>query len=349
MWVLLEKCGMRNYLILERNNIGSSFSSRPKHTRFISPSFCGNFFNAVDLNAISPDTSPAYTLGTEHPYGEEYAEYLKATAEHFKVSIKENTEVVDVTKHDDHFQVVTNNQVFKSTFVIRAGGEFQQPNDRPFEWSELCIHSSKISTFLEDEYVIIWWYESWLELSAHLLGLGKNVTVIDSWAPWENEVSDSSISVAPSTKDRLTPYIWSDNFVLWSHKLVTKVIRSWEHYEIIFEEGASIISQSQPILATGFMSLPEMMQGHFTCDKEWNILLSTHDESTKIPWLFLIWPCVKHRNAIFCFIYKFRQRLPIVAEYILSELNYDTQGIEEYKKANIYLQDLSCCEDECIC
>lgn len=89
MGILLEKCGVKNYLILERSQIGASFASWPSYTRFISPSFCGNFFNAVDLNAVSPDTSPAFTLETEHPSGEDYAEYLQLTAKHHDLSIHE--------------------------------------------------------------------------------------------------------------------------------------------------------------------------------------------------------------------------------------------------------------------
>lgn len=349
MWILLEKCGVKNYIILERNKIGSSFTSWPAHTRFISPSFCGNFFNAVDLNAVSPDTSPAYTLATEHPSGKQYAEYLQASADFFKVKVQEGIEVEHINKKDDIFHIHTNKESFTSTFVVRAGGEFQQPNDTPFPWSEHCIHSSKTDTFDEDEYVIIGGYESGLELAAHLLSLGKKVAVVDEGTPWEVNVSDSSISVAPSTKDRLSPYIGSDDFGLYNNKRVTEVIKKDDGYEIILEDESYIPSPTKPILATGFKSLPSMMLEHFMYDEDNNIILSEHDESTLTPWLFLTGPRVKHGNAIFCFIYKFRQRLPVVAEYILWKLGLDTQGIEEYKEANVYLKDLSCCEDECVC
>ena len=39
--------------------VGESFLRWPAETRFISPSFTGNFFGAPDLNAITPDSSPA--------------------------------------------------------------------------------------------------------------------------------------------------------------------------------------------------------------------------------------------------------------------------------------------------
>ena len=74
--ILLQKLGI-SYGLLERISIGESFKKWPKETRFISPSFTGNFFKMPDLNAITPDTSPAFDLLTEHPTGEEYAVYLE--------------------------------------------------------------------------------------------------------------------------------------------------------------------------------------------------------------------------------------------------------------------------------
>jgi hypothetical protein len=68
---------------------------------------------------------------------------------------------------------------------------------------------------------------------------------------------------------------------------------------------------------------------------------------------FLVGPQVKHGSALFCFIYKYRQRFAIVAEKIAQELNVPNSKIEEvineYKKNNFYLDDLSCCDDECVC
>ena len=112
---------MQNYTIIERNTIGSSFSAWPKYNRFISPSFCGNFFNAVDLNAISPDTSPAFSLQTQHPSGEEYAAYLQATAEHFQVQVNEGIEAQKIEKIDNVFHVQTNQGLYTSAFLIWAG------------------------------------------------------------------------------------------------------------------------------------------------------------------------------------------------------------------------------------
>ena len=64
-----------------------------KESRLISPSFTGNFFGMPDLNAITPETSPAYNFGTEHPSGEEYAKYLQTIAKHYKLKIQPGIEV----------------------------------------------------------------------------------------------------------------------------------------------------------------------------------------------------------------------------------------------------------------
>ncbi len=60
--IVLQKLGI-DFLILEKDSVGSSFRKWPKETRFISPSFTGKFFKMPDLNAISPETSPAFNLG----------------------------------------------------------------------------------------------------------------------------------------------------------------------------------------------------------------------------------------------------------------------------------------------
>ena len=64
-------------------------------------------------------------------------------------------------------------------------------------------------------------------------------------------------------------------------------------------------------------------------------------------------PQVKHGNALFCFIYKYRQRFAIVAEAIAEREQISAevlaQVIKEYDLQNFYLKDLSCCDNECVC
>lgn len=350
MGIFFEKSGIKNYKILERDKVGASFINWPSYTRFISPSFSGNFFNAVDLNAITPDTSPAFTLKTEHPNGKEYAQYLELLVNHFKLKISEGTTVESVQKEGDVFLVETDKWEYKSHFVIWAGGEFSNPADVAFEGSDLCVHSSVAEDFPDDEYTIIGGYESGMELAAHLLKEGKLASVIDANEPWEENGSDSSISLAPATRDRLKPFIGTPNLRLYSESRVAKVEQQGEEYKITMEDGAELLSPTRPILATGYNPLPSIMEGLFEQGEHDNVILTENDESTITPGLFLVGPSVRHRGAIFCFIYKFRQRFPIVAETIAQELGVDIEEVvEEYKKANMYLKDLACCTDECTC
>ncbi|MCG8373718.1 MAG: NAD(P)-binding domain-containing protein, partial [Balneolales bacterium] len=82
-------------------------------------------------------------------------------------------------------------------------------------------------------------------------------------------------------------------------------------------------------------------------------LLNAFDESTKTKNLFLVGPQVKHDSALFCFIYKYRQRFAIVAESISRRNQIPNflirEVIQEYIDNNFYLKDLSCCDDECVC
>jgi hypothetical protein len=56
---------------------------------------------------------------------------------------------------------------------------------------------------------------------------------------------------------------------------------------------------------------------------------------------------------LFCFVYKYRQRFAIVAEKIAKRIGSPErlieETIEEYKSNNFYLDDLSCCDNECSC
>ena len=101
------------FTVLDRNNVGSSFL-KLKQMKLLTPSFFSNTFKMIDLNAITYDTSPALTLQTEHPSGQEYAAYLKKLADHFKLPIQGNTNVDSVTKNGDVFTIKTNKGEIKN-------------------------------------------------------------------------------------------------------------------------------------------------------------------------------------------------------------------------------------------
>jgi putative flavoprotein involved in K+ transport len=70
---VLRDLAIPDVVVFERSGIGASFRAWPEDTRFITPSFPANAFGQTDLNAISFDSSPGYSLRREHPDGPEYA------------------------------------------------------------------------------------------------------------------------------------------------------------------------------------------------------------------------------------------------------------------------------------
>ncbi|OAH57830.1 hypothetical protein AWH48_02115 [Domibacillus aminovorans] len=90
--VLLKKMGVEEFLIIEKEEVGASFLKWAEETRFITPSFTGHGFGLLDLNAVFPNSSPAYTWGTEHLTGKMYARYLKDISAYFELPVLEKKE-----------------------------------------------------------------------------------------------------------------------------------------------------------------------------------------------------------------------------------------------------------------
>ena len=136
-----------SYILLEKTSVGASFKKWPEETRFISPSFTGNFFKMPDLNAVTPDTSPAFDLLTEHPTGEEYAQYLEQVSKFFQLAIDTGVEVKSIENKSGGFILNTSKGTYASSFVIWAAGEYQYPKTNSFKGSHLCTHYSEVSSF----------------------------------------------------------------------------------------------------------------------------------------------------------------------------------------------------------
>ncbi|MEM9885444.1 MAG: NAD(P)/FAD-dependent oxidoreductase [Bacteroidota bacterium] len=350
--ILLQKLGI-NYVILERNSIGASFKQWPKETRFISPSFTGNFFNMPDLNAVSPDTSPAFDLLTEHPTGEEYAQYLQQVSSHFQLSIETGIEVKSIEDKDGCFILNTSKGTYGSIFVIWAAGEYQYPKTDSFEGAHLCVHYAEVSSFSDvmgKESVVIGAYESGFDAAINLAQLGKKVTLIDNSNYLELVKSDSSYSLSPFTRDRIKGAL--DGIDYYEETSVEKVKFLNAKYLIITDDKQTFISDDEPINCTGFDTSLKLVKELFEFEQDYP-LLTEFDESRKTKNLFLVGPQVKHGTALFCFIYKYRQRFAIVVEEIAKRnripLSKIADVIGEYKYNNFYLKDLSCCDDECVC
>ncbi|WP_332630563.1 NAD(P)/FAD-dependent oxidoreductase [Halalkalibacter flavus] len=351
---VLNQMGLTNYVIVEKNSVGSTFTRWPKEMRLLTPSFPGHGFGLLDLNAIVPETSPGFTFQSEHLSGEEYAEYLKAVAKHFQLPIELGIDVKEVRKTSSGYRLYTNKGGISCTYIVWAGGEFQYPNLQPFEGGELCLHNSKVHSWEDlkgDEFFIIGGYESGIDSAIHLSHLGKDVTVLAREETWTNYSPDPSISLSPFTCDRLAELNDSDQLVLRGNAEVMKVEKKEENYKIYLTNGEIIESSTQPILAAGFKNSLSLILEHFYWNEENQIELNEVDESTVSEGLFLVGPQVRHEPIIFCFIYKYRQRFAVVAKELCDRLGIEVSEelLEFYRSSNMYLDDLSCCGNECIC
>jgi len=352
---MLNDLGVKRMVVLEREEIGATFLRWPREMQFITPSFTTNFFGHLDLNAVVSGTSPAYMLRKEHPNGNEYAEYLRNVSDYLNLPVIENANVEKVLHSKDSFKIhLTEGKPIESHFVIWAAGEFQYPNLHSFPGSELCLHNSKVESWedIEDEEVyIIGGYESGIDAAIHLSRLGKKVCVLERNTTWNKKTTDPSENLSPFTLERLRQEMTHNRIQLASESNVDEVMsEDGKYYIHVKGKSTPYQTMTPPVLATGFKSSLEVIKDlfHWSENKTY-CLLNEQDESTKTPGLFLVGPQVRHDNVIFCFIYKFRQRFGVVANAIGAQLGMDTTLLEPYRDECLYLDDLSCCNEECVC
>jgi putative flavoprotein involved in K+ transport len=355
---VLKDLGIDSYVVLEQGTVGASFQKWSKGMRFITPSFTSNNFGSPDLNAITYNTSPAYTLKSEHPTGEEYSHYLRGVVKGFDLHVVEETEVFSVKKVSAGFVLDTSRGEMTAKLVVWAAGEFFYPKTDSIVGQEHTIHNSQVEDWknLEgDEFTILGDYESGIDAAFHLTKLGKKVRVYDVHSTWEETDSDPSISLSPFTLQRIRKATQSGNLELNSGLIFARVEKNNGHYlirgEDLEQNAVEIISPTKPILATGFAGSLAMVKDLFEFDEEgkFALLKEESDESTITEGLYLVGSQVKHGEALFCFIYKFRQRFAVVGKSIGEYLKIDTVPLEEYRRRGMYLDDLSCCRDQCEC
>lgn len=412
MGQVLKDLGIKRFLILERHEVGASFRRWPKEMRFISPSFTGNAFGQLDLNAVALETSPAYTLEVEHPSGRQFAEYLQLIVDQFKLPVRTGVDVLgievrefDLVKSDvrrkrrngkmsqtaeqsassdvkvksapasvrvNGFAIRTSAGMINTRFVVWAAGEFQYPRQDGFPGAELCVHNSSISSWRNwidnecsavsntdeiesnvasvgaDPFIVIGGGESGIDSAVNLVRLQKNVSVIDSSEPWEQHGSDPSQTLTPYTIARLERALKTGRLQLIGKTRVKSVSQRDGLYEVS-SKRKTWQSAHPPILASGFAGSLHLIKPLFAWTKTGHVELTDSDESTLTPGLFVTGPLVRHDGVIFCFIYKFRQRFAVVANAIAQSLHIDTEPLARYRKSNMFLDDLSCCEEECAC
>ncbi|WP_233200365.1 NAD(P)/FAD-dependent oxidoreductase [Blastopirellula marina] len=353
--VALMQAGIKNFLIVDRHEVGSSFAKWPRQMRFITPSFPTNSIGMLDLNSIAIGTSPAFSLETEHPTGWQYAAFLQSVAAHFELPVRSGTDVFSVEFDGDGFDVQTNQGAWTARFVIWAAGEFQYPQDRPFPGSEHCLHNSLVESWsdLPDcDHLVIGGYESGMDAAIHLAKAGRNVVVLDraETPPWRREESDPSSTLSTYTLQRLRQKQVGERVRLARGADVCEVRRLGAEYRVLCASGDEFVSPAPPILATGFRGSVQLVAELFESRAEDGFpLLNEQDESTITPGLFLAGPMVRHDNHVFCFIYKFRQRFAVVVKTIADRLGLPAEELEKYRQWGMYLDDLSCCGEECVC
>jgi putative flavoprotein involved in K+ transport len=350
--VVLRDLGIENFVILERHQVGASFSRWAEEMRFITPSFPSHGFGLLDLNAVVLNTSPALSFRREHLTGKEYALYLETVADHFQLPVKTETDIktIEALPKDKGFVIQTSKGELRSQFVIWAAGEFQYPNLNPFLGAELCIHNSQVRSWADlegDEFVVVGGYESGVDAASNLAALGKKVKLLDRHSSWSNLDSDPSISLSPYSLKRLE-IAYSMGLVELIGEQHIESVKAVKNGYVVQSKSEKWFTSTPPILCTGFDSSLKQIAHLFDWSNGY-AALSEEDESTLTPGLFVVGPSVRHGELIFCFIYKFRQRFAVVGNAIAQRLEIDTTPLEAYCQEGLFLDDLSCCSNDCIC
>ncbi|MEO1267126.1 MAG: NAD(P)/FAD-dependent oxidoreductase [Myxococcota bacterium] len=350
--VALTHAGIKNFVVLERYMVGASFALWPAETRFITPSFPTNSIGMLDLNSIALGTSPAFMLGVEHPTGKEYAAHLNAVAKVYELPIRTGIHVLRVTHVGDDFRVDTADETLRTKHVIWAAGEFQYPQLNGFTGSDLCQHTAKLSNYEHldgDDFIIIGGYESGIDAAYHLACRGRRVRLFDKRCPWKRTSSDPSVALSTYSLERMRDERFVKHVELFANTPIASVTHMNASYHVTTRNGYRLRSPVPPLYAGGFEGSHKHVAHLFERRNDGFPLLNAHDESTIVPGLFLCGPAVRHDNHIFCFIYKYRQRFAVVAKAIATSLGLSAEGLEEYRRWGMYLDDLSCCGEECVC
>lgn len=351
--VALKDAGVKSVLMIDRHDVGATFLRWPKEMSFLTPSFPSNSVGVLDLNAIALRSSPAFTTGQEHPDGPAFAKYLRLIADHFKLKVQTDTDVQSVESTGHGFSLLTSQGPLRARNVVWAAGEFQYPNRSPFPGANLCIHNSEISSFRKvsgEEVIVIGGYESGVDAAIQLAAFGKSVKVLARKAPWRRKDSDPSVSLSIYTRERLKTILkLGGDIEFVGNADIVQVSRVKSAYIVTAEDGRTWSTKTRPVLATGFLGSHRLLQGLYEPRPDGYPSLTEHDESVTTPGLYFCGPIVRHDEQVFCFIYKFRMRFAVVAKAIATSLGLEAEGLEEYRDWGMFLDDLSCCGEECVC
>jgi len=349
----LKKAGVTEQMVVDARSVGAAFRSWPSTMSLLTPSFFSNSFGLTDLNSIDPDSSPADYLRTQHPDGDGYADYLEAIVSHFELEVYEGVKILSVEKADSGFVVEASYGKILADYIVWAAGQFFHPRDKDFPGAELAVHSSEVSDWSELEgeaFTVIGGYESGVDAALNLVNLGKTVRLVSRGEPWASNHPDPSRSLSPRTYDRLRELLrnreHASRLEFIKNTTVTSIEKGDGFWALRDQDDVPLGSQTRPILANGFHSGLSIVSDHFEHDKHGNpVFTEEADESTLSPGLFYSGPSLVHRNALFCFIYKFRARFGVIAAEIAGRLQLPDveRKLESYAKAGFMNIDLDCC------
>jgi thioredoxin reductase len=349
----LEACGLKPQIV-DARGIASSFESWPRQMKLLTPSFHSNAFGAVDLNSISPETSPADFLHTQHPDGGEYARYLRSICRYYELHVNAPVRVERIQpQKDGSFTVQTQDGTLRPRFLIWAAGELGLPDDGGIEGSDLCIHSSRVRDWEEmastgEKFTLIGGYESGIDAAIHFMEAGREVHLLSRGEPWGEDDPDPSRSLSPRTRDRLRLALLNTtgDVRFYKNANIVSVKKTPLGYEVLDTESTPFISPTPPILCTGFRNALEPIRDLWEWKNGSPVFTEAADESTLTPNLFYSGPTLCHRSMLFCFIYKYRSRFGVIAREIASRMGRPwEESLKLWRERGFMMENLDCCTD----
>lgn len=340
--------------VLERGRIGQSVLRGPSGTRLLPQCFPGNVFGMTDLDAISYDSSPGWSLKREHPDGGAYARYLEQASLAFGLNVACGIGVQGLEPDGDGFALRTDRGAIGADFVIWSCGQFGPPSDGGLIGADHAGHYAAVTRWQDvpgDEVFVTGGYESGIDAALGLARAGQRVTVLERGAaPWLGGDKDPSRTLSPFTRQRLDVAMKGGAITLIDGVEAIALEPAPGGIRILAGDGRSWLSPHPPILATGFFSGTVPVSDWCDYNKSGLPLLTPQDESTELPGLFLVGSEVSHNGYLFRFIYKFRQRFAVVARAIAGRLGADTGAIKACRANTKYLHDPACRDtDRCLC
>ncbi len=343
-------------IILEAKEIWSSFKNWNSQTRFISPIFPSNWFGQVDLNSVNFESSPWFMFMKEHLSGIEYAQYLKNIAVKNNINISEWETVIKIKKEKEYFVIITNKSKYFCKFLISATWEFSFPFNGNILGSHFAIHSWKLNNYnnynkSENIVAIIGWYESAIDCAYWLYKKWIKSHLFSKHKIDEIKTQDVSEILSPVSFQKFQE-LKSKNYISQTYTHINSIKKNNKQYILTWKNNEEYYFYETPILAIWFRSWLDILNEYISFRSDGNPLLNKNDESVKINNIFIVWPQVRQKEVIFCFIYKFRLRFWIVALEIAKRLwkNIDYKYLEnKWEKQWFYIKNSEELKCECSC